>query len=220
MSAPHFFLDRLSEYPPKNSGRYWDEVSRYGCDFYTDLSRPGKNIENLEKFLHFGGKRYVKDDEDEFVRRVMQNKLSAQMAEQEQAKRQLEKQLRRIAELDSIIQRLYEDHVTGKLTEERFTKLSRGYEQEQADLKSSVESLRELVSTMETEEVNIQSFLKIVRKYTEPTELTPLLLHEFVEKIVVHAPDRSNWRRVQQIDVHYNFIVEIDLSPEYIKTNT
>ena len=122
--------------------------------------------------------------------------------------------------MDSIIQRLYEDHVTGKLTEERFTKLSRGYEQEQADLKSSVESLRELVSTMETEEVNIQSFLKIVRKYTEPTELTPLLLHEFVEKIVVHAPDRSNGRRVQQIDVHYNFIGEIDLSPEYIKTNT
>ena len=140
--------------------------------------------------------------------------------EQEQAKRQLEKQIRRITELDSIIQRLYEDHVTDKLTEERFTKLSRGYEQEQADLKSSVESLRELVSTMETEEVNIQSFLKIVRKYTEPTELTPLLLHEFVEKIVVHAPDRSSGRRVQQIDVHYNFIGEIDLSPEYIKTNT
>ncbi len=172
-------------------------------------------MQNLQRVM-----AYVKDDEDEFVRRVMQNKLSAQMAEQEQAKRQLEKQLRRIAELDSIIQRLYEDHVTGKLTEERFTKLSRGYEQEQADLKSSVESLRELVSTMETEEVNIQSFLKIVRKYTEPTELTPLLLHEFVEKIVVHAPDRSSGRRVQQIDVHYNFIGEIDLSPEYIKTNT
>lgn len=172
-------------------------------------------LQNLQRVM-----AYVKDDEDEFVRRVMQNKLSAQMAEQEQAKRQLEKQLRRIAELDSIIQRLYEDHVTGKLTEERFTKLSKGYEQEQADLKSSVESLRELVSTMETEEVNIQSFLKIVRKYTEPTELTPLLLHEFVEKIVVHAPDRSSGRRVQQIDVHYNFIGEIDLSPEYIKTNT
>ena len=72
----------------------------------------------------------------------------------------------------------------------------------------------------EAEEVNTQSFLKIVRKYTEPTELTLLLLHEFVEKIVVHAPDRSSGHRVQIIDVHYNFIGEIDLSPEYIKTNT
>ena len=163
---------------------------------------------------------YVKDDEDEFVRLVMRNKLNARMAEQEQAKRQLEKQERRILELDSIIQRLYEDHVIGKLTAERFVKMSAGYEQEQADLKNSAKELRELVSTMETEEVNIQSFLKIVKKYTEPTELTPLLLHEFVEKIVVHAPDRSSGQRVQQIDVHYNFIGEIDLSPEYIKTNT
>ena len=163
---------------------------------------------------------YVKDDEDEFVRLVMRNKLNARMAEQEQAKRQLEKQERRILELDSIIQRLYEDHVIGKLTAERFAKMSAGYEQEQADLKNSVKELRELISTMETEEVNIQSFLKIVKKYTEPTELTPLLLHEFVEKIIVHAPDRSSGQRVQQIDVHYNFIGEIDLSPEYIKTNT
>ena len=163
---------------------------------------------------------YVKDDEDEFVRLVMRNKLNARMTEQEQAKRQLEKQERRILELDSIIQRLYEDHVIGKLTAERFVKMSAGYEQEQTDLKNSVKELRGLVSTMETEEVNIQSFLKIVKKYTEPTELTPLLLHEFVEKIVVHAPDRSSGQRVQQIDVHYNFIGEIDLSPEYIKTNT
>lgn len=172
-------------------------------------------MQNLQRVM-----AYVKDDEDEFVRLVMRNKLNARMAEQEQAKRQLEKQERRILELDSIIQRLYEDHVIGKLTAERFAKMSAGYEQEQADLKNSVKELRELISTMETEEVNIQSFLKIVKKYTEPTELTPLLLHEFVEKIIVHAPDRSSGQRVQQIDVHYNFIGEIDLSPEYIKTNT
>ena len=63
----------------------------------------------------------------------------------------------------------------------------------------------------------MQSFLKIVKKYTEPTELTPLLVHEFVDKIIVHAPDKSSGHRVQQIDVHYNFIGEIDLSPEYSK---
>ena len=118
-------------------------------------------LQNLQRVM-----AYVKDDEDEFVRLVMRNKLNARMAEQEQAKRQLEKQERRILELDSIIQRLYEDHVIGKLTAERFVKMSAGYEQEQADLKNSVKELRELVSTMETEEVNIQSFLKIVKKYT------------------------------------------------------
>ena len=97
----------------------------------------------------------------------------------------------------------------------RFAKLSGGYEKEQEELAASVEELRPIVAEGETQTVNIQSFLKIVKKYTEPTELTPALVHEFVEKIVVHAPDKSSGHRVQQIDVHYNFIGEIDLSPEY-----
>ena len=172
-------------------------------------------LQNLQRVM-----AYVKDDEDEFVRQVMKNKLTAQMAEQVQAKRQLEKQERRINELDAIIQRLYEDHVMGKLTAARFTRLSEGYEREQSELETSAESLRALVHSTEAEEINIQSFLKIVKKYTEPTELTPLLLHEFVEKIVVHAPDKSSGHRIQQIDVHYNFIGEIDLSPEYSRKTT
>ena len=57
--------------------------------------------------------------------------------------------------------------------------------------------------------------MKIVRRYTEPTELTPALLREFVDKIVVHEADKSSGHRVQRIDIHYNFIGEIDLSPEY-----
>ena len=83
-----------------------------------------------------------------------------------------------------------------------------------ADLKQSVENLRTIVDAVKTQAVNVQSFLKIVKKYTEPTELTPALLREFVEKVVIHAPDRSNGHRVQRIDVHYTFIGEIDLFPK------
>ena len=158
---------------------------------------------------------YAREDEDEFVRRVMENKLAVQRTEQEQSKRKLEKQKRRITELDAIIQRLYEDNVTGKLTDERFAKLSASYEAEQAELKQSVESLRVIVEASEAQAVNVKSFLKIVKKYTEPTELTPQLLHEFVDKIVVHEADKSSGHRIQRIDVHYNFIGEIDFSPEY-----
>ena len=169
-------------------------------------------LQNLQRVV-----AYAQEDEDEFVRRVMENKTAVQRAEQEQAKRLLEKQERRINELDAIIQRLYEDHVMGKLNDERFTKLSEGYEKEQADLKQSVDNLRAIVNAAETQAVNVQSFLKIVKKYTEPTELTPAILREFVEKVVVHAPDKSSGHRVQRIDVHYTFIGEIDLSPEYSK---
>lgn len=82
-------------------------------------------------------------------------------------------------------------------------------------MRQSTEELRAVVASSEVQTVNIQSFLKIVKKYTEPTELTPALLREFVEKVVVHAPDKSSGHRVQRIDVHYNFIGEIDFSPEY-----
>lgn len=96
-----------------------------------------------------------------------------------------------------------------------FAKLSEGYEQEQAMLKQSIAALSAIVHDAQTQAVNVQSFLKIVKKYTQPTELTPALLREFVEKIVVHAPDKSSGHRVQRIDVHYNFIGEIDFSPEF-----
>ena len=167
-------------------------------------------LQNLQRVV-----AYAQEDENEFVRRVMENKTAVQRAEQEQAKRKLEKQERRISELDRIIQQLYEDRVSGALSAERFAKLSGGYEKEQEELKQSAKELQTIVNTIETQAVNVQSFLKIVRKYTAPTELTPALLREFVEKIVVHAPDKSSGHRTQRIDVHYNFIGEIDFSPEY-----
>ena len=105
----------------------------------------------------------------------------------------------------------------GKLSAERFAKLSESYESEQAELKQAVEKLQTVLDAAEAQSVNMRSFLKIVKKYTEPTELTPALLREFVEKSVVHAPDKSSGHRMQRIDVHYNFIGEIDLSPEYSK---
>lgn len=145
----------------------------------------------------------------------MENKTAIQRTGQEQAKRKLGKQERRINELDAIIQRLYEDRVVGTLSAERFAKLSEGYEKGQAILKQSVEELRSVVTAAETQTVNINSFLKIVKKYTGPTGLTPALLREFVGKIAVHAPDQSSGHRAQRIDVHYNFIGEVDFSLEF-----
>ncbi len=172
-------------------------------------------LQNLQRVV-----TYAQDGEDEFVRRVMENKTAAQRTEQERAKRKLEKQERRISELDRIIQQLYEDRVAGALSVERFTRLSEGYEKEQADLKQSAEELRGAVAETEAQAVNVQNFLKIVKKYTEPTELTPALLREFVEKVVVHAPDKSSGHRTQRIDVYYNFIGQVDFSPEFSRCSS
>ena len=92
---------------------------------------------------------------------------------QEQAKRMLEQQEWRITEIDSIIKWLYEDNISGKLTDEHFSQMSTDYEREQAGLQVSVEELRESVAACEQQSVNMDSFLKLVKKYTVPDKLFP-----------------------------------------------
>ena len=164
-------------------------------------------LENLRAVIAF-----AREDTDGFIRQAMSNRMEAQMQEQAQAKRTLEQQERRIAEIDGIIKRLYEDNISGKLTDERFSKMSADYEQEQAHLQMSVKELQQTVEACEQQNVNMDSFIKLVKKYTVPDKLFPELLHALVEKIIVHAPDKSSGHRTQQIDIHYNFIGEIGLS--------
>lgn len=172
-------------------------------------------LENLCKVI-----AYARDYEDEFVQRITDNTLTEQMKEQAVMKRQLEQHNRRIGEIDTIIQRLYEDSITGKLTDERFVKMSATYEQEQKDLKTSVAELQVSVDACEQHKVNAKAFLKLVRSYTQPEELTPEILHMFVDKVVVHSAYRENSLRYQQIDIFYNFIGQFDLSVETANTKT
>ena len=172
-------------------------------------------LQNLQRVI-----AYVREDENEFARLVMRNQTAAQAAEQTQTRRLLEKNTRRMNELDTIIQRLYEDNISGKLTDERFKKLSEAYEQEQAALRESVPALAAQLQDMDDKMMNVQHFLKAVRKYTQPEKLTAAMLRELVEKVVVYAPDKSSGHRVQRIDVYYTFIGKIDFSPEYSKKGT
>lgn len=95
--------------------------------------------------------------------------------------------------------------------------MSATYEKEQRELETSTSELRKQVEACEQQKVNINSFLKLVRSYTEPEQLTPEVLHMFVEKVVVHAPDKSSGHRVQQIDIYYNFVGQLDISVEMSK---
>ena len=96
--------------------------------------------------------------------------------------------------------------------------MSTTYEQEQRELENSTSELQKAVEACEQQKVNITSFLKLVKSYTEPEQLTPEILRMFVEKVVVHAPDRSTGIRTQQIDIHYNFVGQLDMSVETTKT--
>lgn len=166
-------------------------------------------LENIRKVISMAHL-----DEGELVRQITENRTAEQEKAQARDKRQLEKQERRMAEIDGIIKRLYEDNVAGKLTDERFSKLSGDYEREQTQLKAETEALRQTVEQYRTREDNAKQFLKLAKSYIEPEELTPAMLRALVDKIVVHAPDKSSGHRRQEIDIYYNFVGRFDLSHE------
>ena len=128
-------------------------------------------------------------------------------------KRQLADSEKRITELDAIFKRLYEDNISGKLSDERFQKLSADYEKEEQELKVLASSLRKEVELEESKSSDVDRFLSVVERYTDIPELTPCILHEFVEKIIVHAAsDPKGKNRTQEIDIYYKGIGALEMS--------
>ncbi|WP_363239555.1 DUF4368 domain-containing protein [Ruminococcus sp.] len=129
------------------------------------------------------------------------------LEEVKQAKKTIAKSEKRIAELDKLFTRLYEDNVSGKITDDRFEMMSKSYESEQKQLKTSVAELQKFVETKEQQSNDISSFMKIVSKYEHLTDITPEQMHELIERIEVHAPDKSSGHRQQKVDIYFRFRV-------------
>ena len=122
---------------------------------------------------------------------------------------------KRIAELSAIFKRLYEDSVTGRISDERFAELSADYEAEQKQVKSRAAELQAELAKAQEATVNAEKFMKVVRKYTSFEELTHTLLREFIEKIVVHECSYDgNGTRRQDIDIYYSFVGKVELPDE------
>ena len=164
-------------------------------------------LENLKEVI-----QYVSNYEDEFVRMIMDSDMRQRNRELSQKKKRLAEIQKRIGELDTIFQRIYEDNIIGKLSDERFMKMSKRYEDEQHTLQTEADEIQSELQQEEKKSVDVKRFLAIVKKYTNLTELTPEILREFIDKIIVHAPDKSSGRRLQEIEIIYNHIGEFDRS--------
>ncbi|MBR0462380.1 MAG: DUF4368 domain-containing protein [Erysipelotrichaceae bacterium] len=155
---------------------------------------------------------YVGHYESHF-RSIMESRLQAESKEALRVKRkQLEKDEKRIQELDRLFIRLYEDNVASRISDDRFTMMSQAYEREQYDLKAEAEVLRQEIETQEQQNQNLEQFIQKVRKYAELTELTPYIAHELIKAIYVGAPDKSSGKRRQSIHICYDLIGFIPLS--------
>ncbi|MBO6141394.1 MAG: DUF4368 domain-containing protein, partial [Ruminococcus sp.] len=149
----------------------------------------------------------INKDEDSFVQTTMESKTADHLKEVKQAKETIAKSEKRITELDKLFTRLYEDNVSGKITDDRFEVMSKSYESEQKQLKTSVAELQKFVETKEQQNDDISSFMKIVSKYEHLTDITPEQMHELIERIEVHAPDKSSGHRQQKVDIYFRFRV-------------
>ena len=150
--------------------------------------------------------RYAIGNEAEFAEKVREASALRHADEVRGKRHAAEKARKRITELDTIIQRLYERFALGKIPESRFDALTAGYEKEQSDLRNLLaEAEAELVSYQNDTE-NIDRFVKVIRKYRNPETLTAPMLNELIEKIVVHAPEKQNGKRHMQVDVVFRFI--------------
>ena len=156
-------------------------------------------------------------NKEQFIRMVMDTDMKQRNKDLSQKKKLVGDMEKRIAELDVIFKRLYEDNISGKLSDERFRKLSFEYEAEQSGLQNQMVLLRGDVEAAEGQSANVDKFLAIINRYMEIPELIPRILHEFVEKIVVHAATdpHSKVKRTQQIDIYYKGIGTLEMSKIY-----
>lgn len=146
------------------------------------------------------------DNADDFRRVVQKQRFEEMEKAVKRRKKELEQAKKRIAELDRIFKRIYEDDVTGAISHERFLKLSAEYEAEQKELIGFVKTEQAAVDTYEQDRADFDSFAAVIRKYVGIKELTPTIVNEFVKKIIVHAPDKSSGHRRQKVEIVWNFI--------------
>ena len=182
-------------------GRYRDRTNACSMHYIRELVLADLMKENLKQVV-----RLASEDEQEFVRRLTNRNAQEQAAQERTLKNELATKEQRIKELDGIIKRLYEDNITGKLSDERFKIFSTDYEDEQHSLREEVASLKQQLEDMESTSVNVSGFLKAAQRYTDFDELTPSMLHDLIEKIIVHEGDKSSGHREQRIEIYYTFI--------------
>jgi len=184
-----------------------------------------------EVLLHLirGIMSYVREREAEFVEKVSEMHTVQKSETLKTHKKQIAKNTRRFTELDKLFVSLYEDKVSGALSAGRFAQMSARYEQEQADITAQNETLQSELDAFAADSKRADNFLKLVRKYTQVEELTPAIIYEFVDKIIVHEgtwseateTQKRQGSRIHHVEVYLKYIGAFDVpdmrTPEEIE---
>ena len=158
---------------------------------------------------------YARANKEDFEQLVMQTTSDARKRSLQSGRTELDRIMRRTNELDTLLQKLYEDYALGRLPEKRHAKLSAQYEAEQAQLEQRSAELMEQMNAEQEESVNVDRFMELVDRYTDFTELTTPMLNEFIDKVIVYERRKINrYQYDQQIEIYFNFIGKVTLPEE------
>ena len=149
-------------------------------------------------------------NQEAFLKKLEQQSQAQFNKDNKRQQLQLQKDEHRSKEIDSIIQKLYEDNLLGKVSDERFVKLSQNYEEEQKQLQASISDLTEKLAQQQEDSLNISKFMARISKYTKLPELTVEIVNELIDKIVIHKPTGTKRNRIIQVDIYYNFIGKLN----------
>ena len=149
--------------------------------------------------------------EDEFLKAVIGHSQQAAEADRKLKEKELKALLARDEELDGLFERIYEDNVSGKLSDDRFAKMSKRYEDEQKELAEKIKKLRSEIEKQSSQAMTTDMFISLVRKYTRTRKLTPRMLNELVEKIEVYHAEKIDGVWEQRLRIHCNCVGEITI---------
>lgn len=149
-------------------------------------------------------------DQGAFLKKLEQQSQAQFSKNNKRQRQQLQKDKHRSKEIDSIIQKLYEDNLLGKISDERFVKLSQSYEEEQKQLQTSISDLTEKLAKQQEDSLNISKFMARISKYTELPKLTVEIVNELIDKIVIQKPTGTKRNRIIQVEIYYNFIGKLN----------
>ena len=192
--------------PGSNQGRRKDCTSAHyvRMDFLEEVV-----LAEIRRLTRFAGKYedlFIKTV-SEFSRDTLQSKISAYQSE-------VRSLTSRDRELDRIFERLYEDNISGKIHDDRFAKMSVNYNNEQKDIREKLKHLGNLIDELSGKEITAEKFVKAIKKYTRVKKLTPYMLTELIEKIVVYPAEKVDGVRTQRLVIYYNCVGAIDIPTE------
>ena len=154
---------------------------------------------------------YIRQDAESFQEEWLQCRRSDQERSIREDRKRVEQAKKRLADLDVLLSRLYEDFVLGDLSKERYKKMTADYEAEQERLKLEIEVTEEWLETQETMSADVDAFVALTQKYVDVPELTPTIVNEYIKKIEVFPPDKSSGKRVQKVKIYFNFVDDVEI---------